>query len=334
MIKEQLASLDGVTLNLGSGTGLVLSIVLALVMFGIALGIKPGTLKRVFTEPKSIITGIALQWVGLPLVTFLLIICLNRWLTPMVALGMLLVASCPGGNISNFMSSFAKGNTELSVGMTAVTTVASPLITPFNFWLWGNLYLDYASLYGKMAIPQLVIPFADIFVTVFIILAIPIALGILCARKFPVTTEKIKKPFSYFSIVVFLIMVLGMFIPNWQLFIQHIAIIFVLVLIHNAFAFGTGWTGASIMKLPRLDRRSVTIEVGIQNSGLGLTMLLNPAIFKPELWNNPETGVMYGGMLFVTAWWGIWHIISGLTLASLFRRRDLPEETAVPAEQS
>ena len=88
------------------------------------------------------------------------------------------------------------------------------------------------------------------------------------------------------------------------------------------------------MKLPRIDRRSITIEVGIQNSGLGLTMLLNPAIFKPELWNNPETGVMYGGMLFVTAWWGIWHIISGLTLASLFRRRDLPEETAVPAEQS
>ena len=324
MIKEQLASLDGVTLNLGSGTGLILSIVLALVMFGIALGIKLETLKKVFTEPKSIITGILLQWIGLPLVTFLLIICLNCYLTPMVALGMLLVASCPGGNISNFMSSFAKGNTELSVSMTAVATVAAPVVTPFNFWLWGNLYLKYASLYGTMTIPQLVIPFWNIFTTVFIILGIPIVLGMLCARYFPKFSESIKKPFSIFSIVVFLAMVLGMFIPNWQLFIKYIAVIFVLVLIHNACAFGTGWTGATLMKLPRLDRRSITIEVGIQNSGLGLTMLLNPAIFKPELWSNPETGIMYGGMLFVTAWWGIWHIISGLTLATIFRNQKTP----------
>lgn len=326
MIKEQLASLDGVSLNLGSGTGLILSIVLALVMFGIALGIKSETLRNVFTHPKSIITGILLQWIGLPLVTFILIVCLNRYLTPMVALGMLLVASCPGGNISNFMSSFAKGNTELSVSMTAVTTVASPLVTPFNFWLWGNLYLRYASLSGTLTIPQLVIPFADIFVTVFIILAIPIAIGMFCAHRFPKFSEKIRRPFSVFSIIVFIAMVLGMFIPNWQLFIQYIGIIFVLVLIHNALAFTTGWTGASAMRLPRRDRCSITIEVGIQNSGLGLTMLLNPAIFKPELWCNPETGVMYGGMLFVTAWWGIWHIISGLALATIFRSHPLPEE--------
>ena len=93
-------------------------------------------------------------------------------------------------------------------------------------------------------------------------------------------------------------------------------------------AFGTGFGGATLMRLPKKDRRSVTIEVGIQNSGLGLTLLLNPAIFKPEIWNNPETGIMYGGMLFVTAWWGIWHIISGLTLASIFRSKKLPEETA------
>ena len=120
-------------------------------------------------------------------------------------------------------------------------------------------------------------------------------------------------------------MVLGMFIPNWQLFIKYIIFIFILVLVHNACAFGTGFSGATLMKLPRKDRRSITIEVGIQNSGLGLTLLLNPAIFKPEIWNNPATGIMYGGMLFVTAWWGIWHIISGLTLASIFRRKQLPE---------
>lgn len=320
MIKEQLASLDSVTLHLGSGTGLVMSIVLALIMFGIALGIKAETLKNVFTQPKAILTGVVLQWIGLPLVTFLLIMVLNPLLTPMVCLGMLLVASCPGGNVSNFISALSRGNIELSVSMTAVATVCAPFITPFNFWLWGNLYLKYAALSGTLTLPQLVIPFSEIFKTVFIILAIPIVLGMLFSHLWPKATQKIQTPFSVFSIIVFIVMVLGMFIPNWKLFLQYIIFIFILVLIHNACAFGTGFAGASLMKLPRPDRRSITIEVGIQNSGLGLTMLLNPAIFRPEVWNNPETGIMYGGMLFVTAWWGIWHIISGLTLATIFRK--------------
>ena len=326
MIKEQLATLDSVNLNLAGGTGLIMSIVLALIMFGIALGIKPETLKDVFVRPKSIITGVLLQWVGLPLVTFLLIMALNPFLTPMVCLGMLLVASCPGGNISNFMSSLSKGNVELSVSMTAVTTVFAPAVTPFNFWFWGNLYLKYASLRGTLTIPHLEIPFSEIFKTVFIILGIPIVLGILFAHFFPKATEKIKKPFSIFSLAVFAVMVLGMFIPNWQIFVKYIVFIFILVLIHNACAFGTGALGSTLMKLPKRDRRSITIEVGIQNSGLGLTILLNPAIFKPEIWNNPETGILYGGMLFVTAWWGIWHIVSGLALSTVFRRKQLLEE--------
>lgn len=322
-IKEQLASLDSVTLNLGSGTGLVMGIILGLIMFGIAIGIKWDTLKSVFTNPKSIITGLALQWVGLPLITFLLIICLNPFLTPMVCLGMILVACCPGGNISNFICTLAKGNVELSVSMTAVSTVFSPIVTPFNFWMWGNLFLKYTSLSGRLVIPELEIPLSEVFKTVFMILAIPVALGMLFAKYFPETAKKMKKPFSIFSIVVFVVMVLGMFIPNWQLFIKYIVFIFLLVLIHNACAFSTGLAGASIMKLPKIDRRSITIEVGIQNSGLGLTLLLNPAIFRPEMWNNPETGIMYGGMLFVTAWWGIWHIISGLIVALMFRRKVL-----------
>lgn len=327
-IHDQLASLDAVQLNFGGGTGLVMSIVLALIMFGIALGIKWQTLKDVFIKPKSILTGVVLQWFGLPLVTFIVIMAFNKILTPMVCLGMILVASCPGGNISNFMSSFSKGNVELSVSMTAVATVCAPAITPFNFWLWGNAYLKFASLTGTLTIPQLVIPFSEIFKTVFVILGVPIILGMLCNHYLPNFTKKIQKPFNIFSIVVFVVMVLGMFIPNWQMFIHYIIFIFVLVLIHNALAFGTGFAGASAMRLPRKDRRSITIEVGIQNSGLGLTLLLNPAIFKPEMWNNPETGILYGGMLFVTAWWGIWHIISGLTLASIFRSKPLPEEKA------
>ncbi|MCQ2153192.1 MAG: bile acid:sodium symporter family protein [Bacteroidales bacterium] len=320
MIREQLASLDSVNLILSGNTGLIMSLVLAIIMFGIALGIKLETLKNVFTSPKSIITGIVLQWVGLPAITFLLIMLLHNVLTPMVCLGMILVACCPGGNISNFMSSYAKGNVELSVSMTAVTTVFAPAVTPFNFWLWGNLFLKYATLSEALTIPHLEIPFSEIFKTVFLILGIPILLGMLCSHFLPRFSDRIKKPMSVFSMVVFVVMVLGMFIPNRKLFIDYIIFIFILVLIHNACAFMTGYFGATAMRLPAIDRKSITIEVGIQNSGLGLTLLLNPAIFNPAIWNNPESGVLYGGMLFVTCWWGIWHIISGLTLASIFRR--------------
>lgn len=323
MIREQFAALDSVSLNLSGGTGLIMSIVLGAIMFGIALGIKKEMLMQVFTHPKSIITGVVLQWLGLPLVTFLLIVLVHHWITPMVALGMILVACCPGGNISNFICSLSKGNVELSVSMTAVSTLCSPLMTPLSFWGWGNLYLKFASLSNVMSIPYIEIPFSEVFRVVFIILGVPIVLGMLFAHFWPKAAEKAKKPFSIFSIVVFVVMVLGMFIPNWQIFIQHIFMIFVLVLIHNACAFSIGYMGSAAMKLPSVDRRSITIEVGIQNSGLGLTMLLNPAIFRPEIWCNPETGVMYGGMLFVTAWWGIWHIISGLCLATIFRNSKL-----------
>lgn len=318
-IREQFEVLDAVKLNLGSGTGIIMSIVLALIMFGVALELKPGTLKNVFAQPKSLITGLFLQWVGLPAVTFLLIMILNPLLTPMICLGMILVASCPGGNISNFISSMAKGNVELSVSMTAVSTVAAPFITPFNFWFWGNLFLKYAGRVGEMSIPHLEIPFWDIFKTVVLILGIPIILGILCAHYLPKMTAMIKKPFSIFSIVVFIVMVLGMFIPNWKMFIEYILVVFILVIFHNGSAFATGFFGSTLMKLPHKDRRSLTIEVGIQNSGLGLTLLLNPDIFPTEVWLNPTTGVMYGGMLFITAWWGIWHIISGLGVATIFR---------------
>ena len=107
-MKEQLEALNGITINFGEGGMFIVNIILAFVMFGVALGIKPHTFKDVFLKPKSVILGILLQWVGLPAITFLLALVLSPMITPMIALGMILVASCPGGNISNFISSLAK----------------------------------------------------------------------------------------------------------------------------------------------------------------------------------------------------------------------------------
>jgi BASS family bile acid:Na+ symporter len=313
-MKEQLESLSAITINFGQGGTTIVNILLAFIMFGVALGIKLNTFKDVFTKPQSLITGLILQWIGLPALTTILAILMNNWITPMVALGMILVASCPGGNISNFMSSFSKGNVELSVSMTAITSAFATFITPLNFFMWGNLYYRTVSISGD--VPELVIPFLPMFGQVLILLGIPIVLGMLFAKYFPKATQKITKPLQVLSIVVFFGMVIISFAQNFQIFIDNLFYIFIIVLIHNACALGLGYFGATLAKRPELDRRSLTIETGIQNSGLGLVLLFNHAIFPPEIWHH-----VYGGMLLVTAWWGVWHIVSGLTVASIFRRK-------------
>lgn len=315
-MKEQLESLNGISINFGEGGMLIVNIILAFVMFGVALGIKTQTFKEVFTKPKSVILGIFLQWIGLPAVTFAIVLALNPFITPMIALGMLLVASCPGGNISNFISSLSKGNIELSVSMTAVTTVMAPVITPINFFVWGTLYSQIISV--KSDIPMLVIPFMPMLEQILLLLGLPIVLGILFSHYFPNATNKITKPAQKMSILLFIGMVIASFSQNFQIILDNIFYVFFIVLLHNASALGVGYFGGKLAKVPESDVRSLTIETGIQNSGLGLILLFNPAIFPPEVWHGH-----YGGMLFIAAWWGIWHIISGLGVAYLFRRKKL-----------
>lgn len=317
-MKEQLESLNELTINFGEGGMMIVNIILAFVMFGVALGIKTSTFKEVFKKPKSVIVGVLMQWIGLPAVTFAVALALNHWITPMVALGMILVACCPGGNISNFISSLSKGNTELSVSMTAITTAFAPIVTPFNFWLWGTLYSHFVSVHSD--IPVLVIPFLPMLEQILLLLGVPIVCGLLFAKYFPNATKKITKPAQVLSVLLFIGMVIVSFSQNFQIIVDNIFYIFFIVLLHNACALGTGYFGGKLLRLPEKDYRSLTIEVGIQNSGLGLIMLFNPAIFPPEIWHGH-----YGGMLIVTAWWGIWHIVAGLTVAYLFRRKPLVE---------
>lgn len=317
-MKEQLESLSSVTINFGEGGMMIVNIILAFVMFGVALGIKTQTFKDVFRNPKSVIVGLLMQWIGLPAVTFIVCLILNPVITPMVALGMILVACCPGGNISNFISSLSKGNIELSVYMTAVSTAFAPIITPLNFFVWGNLYSQIVSI--RAQIPTLHIPFMPMLEQILLLLGVPIVLGLVFAKYFPNATKKITKPAQIISILLFIGMVIVSFSQNFQIIVDNIIYIFFIVLLHNACALSTGYLGGALAKLPQRDRRSLTVEVGIQNSGLGLILLFNPAIFPPEVWHSH-----YGGMLLITAWWGIWHIVSGLTVAYLFRRKPLTE---------
>ena len=316
---EQLLVLDDVRINFSEGGMHAVNIVLAFVMFGVALGLRARMFKDVLRYPKSVFVGFFSQAVALPAVTFLLVVLLKNQITPMVAMGMILVACCPGGNISNFMSQLSKANTELSIGLTAISTVLSPLITPLNFSIWGGFYVNFVNNHAGNALRELHIDMFQMFETVLLLLGVPLLVGILTVKFLPRVAEKLKKPMQYFSIVFFVAMVVIAFSNNLDLFLKYIFFIFILVFVHNFAALSTGYGLASAFKLPNIDRRTLTIETGIQNSGLGLVLLFNPKIFPPDM--------LIGGMLFVTAWWGIWHIISGLAISFYWSRRNPKELT-------
>jgi BASS family bile acid:Na+ symporter len=306
---ESLKLLDNLSLNFSPESLFVLNITIAFIMFGVALQIKAEHFRRLARKPRSTIIGFISQFILLPAVTCAVAILLRKYITPTIGLGMILVASCPGGNISNFISSLAKGNVALSVSLTAIATLSAIILTPLNFKIWGEIFLHFMSKINPDLFPELKIDPVSMFVTVFIILGIPLLAGMYVNAKFPVMTGKIVKPIKTLSILIFAGMVVAAFASNYTHFINHIKYIFIIVLLHNGLALMTGFSFASLLGTGSYDRRSITIETGIQNSALALVLLLVTGIF-------PEKGI--GGMAFVAAWWGIWHILSGLGIASLW----------------
>jgi len=308
---ESLKQLDNVRLNFSSESLFIINLTLAFIMFGVALGIKLDDFKRIINYPKPAFTGIVSQFILLPFVTFVIVILLRNYITPNVAFGMILVASCPGGNISNFMSSLAKANAALSVSLTAFATLGAIILTPLNFSLWGGLYTKvYSAMDATELLRPIKIDAIEMFKTVFILLGIPLIIGMFFSSKLPKLTSKIYKPIQRLSILVFTAIVIISFAKNYEYFVTYIKFIFLFVLVHNALALLTGYSFASLLRLSDKDRRTVTIETGIQNSALGLVLIFNSLIFPED--------IATGGMAFIAAWWAIWHILSGLTIAGIW----------------
>lgn len=296
---ESLKVLDELRLNFSQSGLFVLNLTLAFIMFGVALEIKLEHFKKVILTPVSTLVGVFSQFFLLPLFTFLIAILLKHYITPTIALGMILVASCPGGNISNFMSSLARGNVALSVSLTAIATLSAIFMTPLNFSLWGGLFTDiYSRTDASGLVRPLEIDVWQMFQTVFILLGIPLLLGMWFNHRFPDLTKKMVVPIKRLSIVFFMGMVVMAFMNNFDYFKAHIKYIFLLVLIHNAVALTAGYSIAALFKRNATDRKTISIETGIQNSGLGLVLLFNPKIFPPiwpsEEWLSLRPGGAYG----------------------------------------
>lgn len=295
-------SIDDVVLNFSPTSLQILNAVLAIVMFSIAIDLTPGDFKRLLKAPKSLLVGLFSQFIVLPVVTFVMLLIAQP--RPSIALGLIVVAACPGGNISNFITHRAGGNSALSVSMTAIATVGAIILTPFNIALWGNLYEPTREILRSTSIDPL-----QVAITVGLMLVLPLVLGITLNVMRPDLTSKINRPLQWLSMAIFTAFIALALGANWDFFLQFVGAVFALVFIHNALALLSGYLTASIFRLSAFDRRAVTIETGIQNSGLGLVLIF--AFFQG-----------LGGMAVVAAAWGIWHAISGIALASLMSRTE------------
>ncbi|MGX9350842.1 bile acid:sodium symporter family protein [Shimia sp. W99] len=293
---------DDVVLNFSPGSLNVLNAILAVVMFSIAIDLTPADFKRLLKAPKPVITGLVSQFVVLPALTFLLVLALQP--QPSIALGLILVAACPGGNISNFITHRAGGNAALSVSLTAFATVSAILLTPFNIAFWGSLYAPTREILRQTYIDPVAVA-----ITVGLMLVLPLILGVTLNVKRPDLTQKMRTPLQWLSMGIFVAFVIIAIAANWAYFLQYAGLVAGLVILHNALALGAGNVVARIAGLSQFDRRSITIETGIQNSGLGLVLIF--AFFHG-----------LGGMAVVAAFWGIWHVLSGIGLAALMARTE------------
>ena len=287
-----------------------MNLAIAFIMFGVALSIRPEHFRTVFLNPKPVVIGSVAQYIMLPALTYLLILII-RPSTP-VALGMILISACPGGNVSNLISSISKANITLSVSLTTITTIMSLIMTPFNFAFWGGLYARHSPLLVPISIDPV-----EMFRTVFLILGIPVILGMFVGIKFPKLAKRMDRPIQAASVIFFIGFIVAALAGNFSIFLKYIHLIFILVLLHNGLAFVSGYLLPKLFKVNETDCRTISIETGIQNSGLGLALIFNPRIFPPEL--------NLGGMAMVAAWWGIWHIIAGLAISIYWRKHPVTE---------
>jgi len=300
--------IDEVQLAFDSTSLMAMNVILGLIMFGVSLDLSVADFKELARRPVAPVVGLVAQFFVMPAIAY----GLSRVIapTPSIGLGMILVASCPGGNVSNFITHFANGRVTTSVGMTAVSTMAAVVMTPLNFVFWGSLSGDTAAIVTEVSLDPL-----SMLGTVGLLLGVPVLLGMSTAAHAPAIAARLRKPFQIASLLFFFAFIAFAFRANFDYFLRFIGIVFMPVLVMNAIALATGWSAARIFSLGPSDRRAVAIEVGIQNSGLGLILTFD---FFDGL----------GGIAVVCAWWGMWHIIAGLAIAFVWRRIPIAPPTA------
>jgi BASS family bile acid:Na+ symporter len=281
---------------------LVLSLVLMVMVFTVALELRVADFKLVALSPRAVVGGLVPQFLLLPLATWLATLALE--LPANIEAAMILVACCPGGSLSNYVTHYGRGNTALSISISAVAAVLALVLTPFNFtWMVASNPATAAWL------KRLDIDASAIWWSLLVLLAIPMSLGLFANHRWPQVTKKLRKPLGRFSLLaLFAFIAIGLVRERQLLNVQILPQLLIVVL-HNAAGLLLGYLAALAFRLAERDRRAVIIEGGMQNSGLALGIIA--VQFNADL-----------GMIIIASLWGIWHIVSGMTLAVSWRRKD------------
>lgn len=289
--------LDSVRLNFDPGQLTLMNILLAFIMFGIALDLKLSDFQILLKKPGWILICLFAQLIALPVMTLVYIYYTNP--IPSVVLGLAMVASCPGGNISNFFTHLSRGNTALSIALTSVVTCFSFVFTPLVFA--GILYfLPPNSLARDISLSPV-----QVGQTVLLIIVLPLITGMTVNHYYGHLLGRVRKIMKAASLIIFAAFIVFALKDNWNLILNYLYQVFSLVVVHNFLALLVGFVTGLIF-FRRMDNiKTITIETGIQNSGLGLILIFN---YFEDL----------GGMAMVAAFWGVWDMIAGLILAYLW----------------
>ncbi len=301
----QLATLKGdvddVRIAFDQSSLTTLKIVIGAILFGIALDTRPADFRLALRRPGTIAIGVVAQFLLLPAITFVLTLLLH--VRGSVALGMILVACCPPGNVSNILTHRARGDVALSVSMTAVSNVLAIFLMPLNVAWWGSLHPTGSKLLEHISLSA-----TDMLLEVALVIGVPFAAGLLLGRAWPraaTRAGKVVGPVAFLALGA--VIVVGV-AHNWTIFLDYIGVVLVAVFLHDALALLLGMGIARATRLPARSTKAMTFEVGIRNSGLGLLLVFT---YFHGL----------GGMALVAAWWGTWDIVAGLAVAAWWARR-------------
>lgn len=297
---------DSIRIAFNEGSMAILRIAIASILFGIALDTRVEDFRQAARRPGTIAIGVAAQFLLLPAVTFALTLALN--VRGSVALGMILVACCPPGNVSNIVTHRARGDVALSVSMTAVSNLLAIVLMPLNFALWGSLHPTGGPMMRAIALNPV-----DMLIEVGLVIGLPFLVGVTLADRFPQVSARASKVIGPAAFLLLGGLIAIALANNLSLFLGYIGIVLLAVLLHDALALGLGYGIAKVTRLPGRSVRAMTFEVGIRNAGLGLLLVF-----------SYFAGL--GGMALVAAWWGIWDIIAALAVAGWWRRRPAQDE--------
>ncbi|MBN8867811.1 MAG: bile acid:sodium symporter family protein [Solirubrobacterales bacterium] len=302
--------IDSVTLNTSDGMLFLLSAVIAVIMFGIALEMKVDDFRAVAKMPKAMAVGVAAQFICLPAITYLLTLALG--FRPSIALGMILVACCPPGNISNILVYRARGNVALSLSMTALSNFLAIFLMPINIAFWGGLHPEASQILKSVDVSAI-----ELLIDIVVLIGVPLTLGLLISSRRPGLAKKVQPLVKKFSMIFLVLFILGALIGNIGVFIHHIALVALAVFLHDTLALLLGYGIAAGFKVSEPNRRAITFEVGVRNAALGLGIALS--VFEG-----------LGGVAIVAAWWGVWDLIAGMVLSGWWAKKptgDVEEST-------